>query len=123
MAKKRTTKDLTTEAQVEQYNILSPMLNAISREIKELSKKKQDEVLNKLKVGMINSILEQIKQLLAGEPTIQFLELLDDEILPTNSDACLVLAKFQSAMAHFYTKYYRHDKSIFSSRWFTVENP
>ena len=44
MAKKRTTKDLTTEAQVEQYNILSPMLNAISREIKELSKKKQDEV-------------------------------------------------------------------------------
>lgn len=123
MVKKRSTKDLTTEAQVEQYNLLSPMLNAISGEIKELSKKKQDEVLNKLKVGMINKILEQIKQLLSGEPTTQFLELLDDEFLPTNSDAVLVLAKFQAAMAHFNKKYYRHDKSIYSSRWFTTEHP
>lgn len=123
MAKKRSTKDLTTEAQVEQYNLLSPMLNAISGEIKELSKKKQDEVLNKLKVGMINKILEQIKQLLSGEPTTQFLELLDDEFLPTNSDAVLVLAKFQAAMAHFNNKYWRHDKSQYLSRWFTTENP
>jgi hypothetical protein len=45
--------------------------------------------------------------------------LLDDEILPTNSDAVLVLAKFQAVMAHFYNKYYRHDKSIYSKRWFT----
>jgi hypothetical protein len=43
----------------------------------------------------------------SNEPTTQFLELLDDEILPTNSDAVLVLAKFQAAMAHFYNKYYR----------------
>lgn len=123
MAKKRSTKNLTTEAQVEQYNLLSPMLNVIFGEIKELSKKKQDEVLNKLKVGMINRILEQIKQLLSGEPTTQFLELLDDEILPTNSDAVLVLAKFKAAMAHFKNTYHRRDRSILSDRWFTTENP
>lgn len=123
MAKRRSTKDLTTEAQVEQYELLSPMLNAISGEIKELSKKKQDEVLNELKVAMINRILEQIKQLLSGEPTTQFLELLDDQILPTNSDAVLVLAKFQAAMGYFLRKYYGDDESIFSSRWFTTENP
>ena len=99
------------------------MLNVISGEIKDLSKKKQDEVLNKLKIGMINKILEQIKQLLSSEPTTQFLELLDDEILPTNSDAVLVLAKFQAAMAHFNNKYCRHDGSIYSKRWFTTENP
>lgn len=123
MAKKRSTEDLTTEAQVKQYDLLSPMLNAISGEIKELSKKKQDEVLNKLKVGMINKILEQIKQLLSGEPTTQFLELLDDEFLPTNSDAVLVLAKFQAAMTHFHKKYYRRDRAGISNKWFTTENP
>jgi len=123
MAKRRSTKDLTTEAQVEQYNLLSPVLNAISRELKELSKKKQDGVLSKLKVGMINKILEPIKQLLSGEPTAQFLELLDDETLPTNSDAVLVLAKVQAAMDQFSKKYHRLDKGRFSSRWSTTENP
>jgi hypothetical protein len=123
MAEKHSTKDLTTDAQVQRFNLLSPMLNAVYGEIKELSKKKQDEVLNKLKVGMINKILEQIKELLSGEPTTQFLELLDDEILPTNSDAVLVLVKFQAAMEHFHIKYYRHDRSIYTSRWFTTENP
>jgi len=123
MDKKHSTEDLTTDAQVQRFNLLSPMFHAVSGEIKELSKKKQDEVLNKLKVEMINKILEQIKELLAGEPTAQFLELLDNDILPTNSDAVLVLAKFQAAMAHFHNKYYRTDRSTYSSRWFTVEKP
>ena len=123
MAKKHSTKDLTTDAQVQRFDLLSPMFHAVSGEIKELSKKKQDEVLNKLKVEMINKILEQIKEVLAGEPTAQFLELLDHDILPTNSDAVLVLAKFQAAMDHFRKKYFRPDKSGFTSRWFTTENP
>ena len=123
MAKKHSTKELTTDAQVQRFNLLSPMLQAVSGEIKELSKKKQDEVLNQLKVEMINKILEQIKELLAGEPTAQFLELLDNDILPTNSDAVLVLAKFQAAMQHFFTKYHRHDRSTYSNRWFTIEKP
>ncbi|MCK4347362.1 MAG: hypothetical protein KAW47_01980 [Thermoplasmatales archaeon] len=121
MAKKHITKDLTTDAQVQRFKLLSPMLNAVYGEIKELSKKKQDEVLNKLKVEMLNKILEQIKELLSGEPTTQFLELLDNDILPTNSDAVLVLVKFQTAMEHFHTKYFRSDK--YSHRWFTTENP
>jgi len=103
----------------EKYDMLSPMLDAVLLEIRELSKKKQDGVLNELKVNMINKILEQIKELLSDEPTVQFIELLDNETLPTNSDAVLIIAQFRAAMDHFKEKYYRYDDERYEHRWFT----
>ena len=88
------------------------MLNSVYDEIKELSKKKQDETLNKLKVRMINRILEQVKDILGEESTNQFIDLLDDETLPTNSDAVLVLGQFQAAMVQFKNKYSSYGKWI-----------
>ncbi|MCH7927478.1 MAG: hypothetical protein IID03_05760 [Candidatus Dadabacteria bacterium] len=60
MVKKNKNKITTTNAYVEKFEILSPMLDSLFAEIKEMSKKKQDGVLNKLKVDMVNKVLEQI---------------------------------------------------------------
>lgn len=79
--------------------------------------------LNKLKVTMVNRILAQIKELLEDEPTIQFMDLLDDETLPTNSDAVLILAQFRAAIDQYKERYYRYDSTIYETRWFTKENP
>ena len=65
-----------TKAQAEEFDMLWPILKSLLTETKELSKKKADNPLNKLKVGMINKVLERVKKLLASDPTIQFLELL-----------------------------------------------
>lgn len=119
MSKKDHSKQYTTEERVNEYEMLFPMLEVVYDEVKELSKKKQDDVLNKLKVKMINRILEQIKELLADEPTLQFIDLLDDETLPSNSDAVLILAQFRAAMEQFKEKYYRYDQAIAESRWYT----
>lgn len=118
MARKGNVKEFTTGEKVKNYEILSPVFEAIFREVKELSKKKQDGVLNKLKVDMINKILEQLKGVLSNEPTVQFLELLDNETLPTNSDAVLMLSQFEAAMAQFKAKYYQYD-DLHGWKWFT----
>ncbi len=119
MSKKVESGQYTTEENVTKYQMLSPMLETIYTEMKELSKKKQDVPLNKLKVDMINKILEKIKELLADEPTLQFVDLLDDETLPSNSDAVLVLAQFRSAMDQFKGRYFRKEPSGYNFKWFT----
>ncbi len=119
MAKKNT-KSTNPEAG-EKYDILSPLLGAVLGEMKELSKKKPDAVLNELKVKMVNKILLQIKELLSEEPTLEFIELLDDETLPTNSDAVFILSQFRAAMDHFQEKYKYAEPEIgeYSAFWHT----
>ena len=121
MVKKEINPLLPSQAQVEKYEISYPVLAKVLSEVKELSKKKQDAVLNKLKVKMVNRILEEIRTFLANQPTAKFLDLLDDETLPTNSDTVLILAQYQAAMDVFYHEYYVWDGV--DHRWLTKEKP
>jgi hypothetical protein len=123
MPKKRvTSSNQPTNADAEKFEMLFPILSAVLNEIKELSKKKQDEALNKLKVGMANKILTQVKALLANDPTVQFLDLLDEVTIPTNSDAVLIIAQFKAAMEQYKDKHFGQDEN-YTRRWFTKENP
>jgi hypothetical protein len=122
--KKAASQSPPTNVQTEKYELLHPLLKSILFEVKELSKKKQDEPLNKLKVRMVNKILSQIKtDVLNDDPSREFLDLLDDETLPTNSDAVLIIAQYDAAMNQFHEKHYGRDKSTYTYRWFTKENP
>ncbi len=98
-----------SKANAEQFDMLSPILNSVYDEIKELSKKKQDGVLNELKVKMTNRILSKVKTILKDDPTVEFLDLLDEESLPTNSDSVLIIAQFQAAMKQYHNKHYGWD--------------
>lgn len=121
-AKREPNQSLPTNVQTEKYELLLPLLKSVLFEVKELSKKKQDEPLNKLKVGMINKILSQIKtEVLNDDPSIEFLDLLDDATLPTNSDAVLIIAQYDAAMSQFHGKHHGWDGS--ETRWFTKEDP
>lgn len=91
---------------IENYRMLMPMLTSIFEELKELSKKKQDGLLNETKVKMTNRILSKIKEILVHDPAIEFLDLLDEEKLPSNSDAVLQVAQFKSALEQFKVKHY-----------------
>jgi hypothetical protein len=104
-----------TKQNVQDYEMLNPILDSLYDEVKELSKKKQDGVLNKFKVAMINKVLSQIKELLKNESTTQFLELLDEDQLPTNSDAVLVMTQFNSSLEQFKNRYCIYDD--LSSEW------
>lgn len=108
---------LPTEEQVEEFRMLSQLLGSIYLEMKEFSKKKPDEPLNKFKVKNVNRVLEPVKNILILEPTNMFLDIMDDESLPTNSDAILVIGQFQASMERFQKKY------TGKYYWKTKENP
>lgn len=107
MAKKKiVTGKRPTKNQAEQFEMLSPILDSVFNEIKELSKKKQDGALNELKVKMTNRVLVKVKSILQDDPTVEFLDLLDEEVFPTNSDAVLIISQFRAAMSQFKEKHY-----------------
>jgi hypothetical protein len=94
---------------VDMFQMLYPMITADLTEIRNLSNKKPDGLLNKLKVSMINKKLEKLKRVLLSEPTTEFLDILDDDSLPSNSDAVLIILQFKSAMDQFKSKHYTRD--------------
>jgi hypothetical protein len=117
-------KSVSTDlASVAEYQLLKPLFQSFHHEMVELSKKKPDGLLNKLKVSMINKVLIRIKALLSKEPTNEFVNPLDDESLPTNSYAVIILSQFESAMRQFHSKYYRKDRLDKDHRWHTRDNP
>lgn len=105
----------------EKFEMLSPMLDSALSEMREFSKKKQDGVLNPLKVKLINRLLNDIKDILSSDDSIMYLDILDEDTLPQNSDAVLILGQFRAAMNQFKEKYYGYDGLTY--RWFTQENP
>ena len=73
MAKKsNNNQNLPSEADINKYEMLEKLLGSIYEEMKEFSKKKPDEPLNKFKVKNINRVLEQIKEIMKNEPTNEF---------------------------------------------------
>jgi len=95
-----------TKEEVNTYQTILPLINSDLTEIRELSKKKQDEPLNKFKIKLINKKLEKAIAILRNESSTEFLELLDEETLPTNSDAVLQISQFLIALNKFKQKYY-----------------
>jgi len=121
MAKKEINQNLPSEADVSKYEMLEKLLASIYEEMKEFSKKKPDEPLNKFKVKNVNRVLEQIKEIMENEPTNEFLDLLDEDSLPSNSDSILIIGQFNAAMAQFRSKYYGWVGG--KKEWSTKENP
>lgn len=115
--------DRPTNQQAVKFDLLLPMLESFLVEMRELSKKKQDGSLNTMKVKMINRVLTDIKSILSTDPSAEYLNLLDEEMLPQNSDAVLVLGQFLAAMKQFRARHHGQETVSSYSRWFTQENP
>jgi len=114
---------LPTNSQINEYLMLKDLLSSIYLEMKEFSKKKPDEPLNKFKVKNINRVLEPIKTILANQPTLTYLDLLDDDTLPSNSDAILVIGQFIASIDRFQKRYKFYSLAEKRERWSTQENP
>jgi hypothetical protein len=106
----------TTNEKVEQYKLLSPLLHAMYGEFQELSKKKPDGQVGKMKAKMVNRLLSPIYEILESEPTRVFLDLLDEDELPNNSDVVLILGQTQAAMSAYSSKYAYQDDS-YKTAW------
>lgn len=120
---------LPTQKGIENYSLLKDMLEAQRREFDLLSKKKSDGQLNKMKIKMVNRVLEPLNKLFKNEPTNAFLDVLNEDDMPTNSDVVLIISQYRTAINEFRDKYYQRDgykKDSYGdpvARWMTKERP
>ena len=118
-----------TEKNIEDYSLLKNMLHAQRKEFDLLSSKKPNEQLNPMKIKMVNRVLEPLKEILRKEDSYKFLDTLQEDEMPTNSDVVLIISQFEMGISEFRDKYYREDeykKDQFRhkvSRWMTEEFP
>ena len=106
MPRKKGSSEYTTAEKSEKHDDLQPLLNSMFQEFQELSKRKPDGALNKRKVEIVNRLLCDIHGILEGESTSAYLDLLDEDDLPQNSDVVLILGQTVAAMKTFKHKYY-----------------
>ncbi|MEH2373064.1 hypothetical protein [Nostoc sp.] len=106
----------TSSENVELYEIIIPLLHAMRSEFKELSKKKPEAVLNKSKMKIVNRLLQSCRKILASEASFDYLDLIDEDDVPQNSDVVLMLSQYVAAMNQFHSTYYGSDGEKY--RWF-----
>lgn len=113
-----------SKEKVELYEVVRPLLHSAYSEVKVMSDKKQSEQLNLNKVKIINKLFDKVLILLKDEPTIEFLQKLDEDDLPTNSDAVLILSQSLSAMDQFHSKYFHSDEweAFCTGKWQTEDD-
>lgn len=109
-----TSRSLTTKKKAESYELVKPLLDAMYEEFKELSKKKPDGVLSKYKIAVVNRLLGECRGVLETEPSFAFLDLLDEDNVPQNSDVVLILSQYLTAMKQFKEA---HWSGGFDGRW------
>ena len=120
MPKKQDSTNYTTAEKGAKHDELMPLLSAMFSEFHDLSKKKPDGVLNKRKVEIVNRLLHDVLEILEGEFTRAFLDLLDEDDLPQNSDVVLILSQVVAAMEAFQAKYYRRIPPLDRRGWATA---
>jgi hypothetical protein len=84
---------------------LRPLIDGLYRDLTVLAGRKQEAPLSKAKITMMNKLLNDAKMLLADEPTCNYLELLDEQAIPNNADALLILGQYKTALERFQAKY------------------
>lgn len=103
-------------ADATQFEALWPLLSAMREEYSELSKKKPDGTLNKLKVYGVNRLLTDLKELLKNETVIRYLDLLSDDDLPQYSDVTIILSQYVAAM-HSFRGAHQHQDLTYTMVW------
>ena len=78
MTKSKNNSKAVTDEQVELYNTINPLINSIFKELKDFSKKNQNDPINLTKVKMINRLLVKAQIILKNEPSINYLDLLEE---------------------------------------------
>jgi hypothetical protein len=83
-----------------------PLLRAMYSEFKDLSKKKPDGAVSKKKIAVVNRLAEKCREVVATEDSLDFLDVLDEDDVPQNSDVALLLSQYRAALRAFRDTYH-----------------
>ncbi len=108
----------TARKKAELHDVITPLLNSMFNEFKDLSKKKPDGAVSKGKINIVNRLLSKCKAILKDELSYEFLDLLNEDDVPQYSDIVLVLSQWEAAMEQFHDTYYGYNRDYGEHRWF-----
>jgi len=88
-----------TRNEISEFEALQGQMESLHQELSTLVKKNPSGLLNKFKLGLINSLLTRSNALLRdeGKPFKGFTEF-ESDTLPSNSDVLLVVGQYLSAL-------------------------
>ncbi len=116
------TTNYPTKVDITKYEMINPLLISAYEEMKVLSSKKQDGVLNNLKVKMINKLINSAREILVDEINMHYLDILDEDMLPQNSDVVLILSQYIESLNQYRRKNTVRDR-FGALAWRTQGNP
>ena len=111
-------KKKTERKKAELHDVLTPLLESMFNEFKDLSKKKPDGAVSKGKINIVNRLLSKCGELLKDEPAYEFLDLLSEDDIPQNSDVVLILSQWSIAMQQFFNAHCKYDEEIEANDWY-----
>lgn len=86
-----------TKQEVDTFEKVQAQLEGLHSEISALSKKSQNDALNKFKLKFVNQILTGANSVLGEKyKPFQDFSLFDENDIPTNSDAAMMLTQYLS---------------------------
>jgi hypothetical protein len=111
-----------TKAEVDTFEKLQAQLEGLHTEISALSKKSQNDALNKFKLKFVNQILLESNQLL-GERYKPFKDfnLFDENDMPTNSDVAMILTQYLNCLEKLRADNIRKEDK-YPSNWYWLVN-
>ncbi|MCH8226288.1 MAG: hypothetical protein IIC97_10510 [Chloroflexi bacterium] len=108
----------TTAEKAELYDVTMPLLKAMYSEFKELSKRRPNDAVSVAKIKVVNRLLVKCHGIiLEDEASVEYLDLLDEDNVPLNSDVVLMLSQFVVAMQEFNSNYYRYNALLGKHEW------
>jgi hypothetical protein len=86
---------MKSEKHIEEFEKTLSQIEALHEELSIISKKVPNDVLNKYKVGLVNTIISRANKLLKADllPFSDF-EAFDNDEMPSNSDVVIMLKQY-----------------------------
>lgn len=107
-----------SDKDIDNFELLFSLLEALHGDIQDLARKKQDGPLTHTRIAMINRLLERLRVFLGNDPAIEFLDILDADSVPQNADALLILGQYIAAM-ELYKERHTFEDDLANLKWTT----
>ena len=104
--------------EVDTFEKVQAQIEGLHTEISTLSKKSQNDALNKFKLKFVNQILKEANKLLGDiyKPFSDF-ELFDENEIPTTSDVAMMLTQYLSCFEKFRADNVKQGSNL---RWYWI---
>ncbi len=111
-----------TKEEIDRFEKLQTQIEGLHTEISTLSKKSQNDALNKFKLKFVNQLISEANELL-GEDYKPFKDFssFDENDVPTNSDVAMMLTQYLNCLEKLRTDNIKKEDK-YPQNWYWIVN-